>query len=587
MTFGKLNLFAAAALLLLLGLALYLPGQRSLPVTDRDEARYAQASRQMVETGDYLRIRFLDKARNKKPAGIYWLQAAAVRLTGEAGAIWPYRLPSLGAALAAVLLLFALARRVLPAQAAWAAAAFASSPLLVVVAHSATTDAVLLITVCVSQSCLALVYLARPDGRPSGLKTLAPALGFWVALGAGILVKGPITPIIAALTVLALCFHDRDARWLRRLWPALGVPVLVLIVLPWLLAIQHATNGAFLHESLGQDFLAKAQSVRESHGAPPGYYLLGANLLLWPLLPLVWRGLGRAWIARYADPVAAFLLAWVIPAWTVFEFVPTKLPHYVLPFYPALLLLALRDAGGAEPAGCLWRVTCRIADGAWWLVAVLWVAVPLTATWAFGPAAWPAAAGCAAVALAATAWMRRERLRGDRQPEPTRSAQRQVAAGVVFAALYFGLLFGGVLPRLDDLWLTSRVAAMVAAHTPANAGHKPVASVGYEEPSVAFQLGSTTRLGVGVAGAVALLQQEPSAFVLVQDAPLPVAGRTWLDQLNALCAIQTKGCNLANFLAAAERAGVRVRELAAAEGWNYSRTKRVRVLLFSRAEATP
>src|SRR3712207_21469 len=92
--------------LLLLCLFLYLPGFFTLPATDRDEARFAQASRQMVETGDHVRIRFGEEERNKKPAGIHWLQSASVLgvealgLGGRAD-IWPYRLPSLGGALLA------------------------------------------------------------------------------------------------------------------------------------------------------------------------------------------------------------------------------------------------------------------------------------------------------------------------------------------------------------------------------------------------------------------------------------------------------------------------------------------------------
>src|SRR5258707_12969563 len=98
------------ALLVGLCLFLYLPGISAIPPLDRDEARFAQATRQMLETGDFLRIRFQDEARNKKPAGIYWLQAAAVSAfsTPESAAIWPYRLPSVVGALAAALLIFTI-----------------------------------------------------------------------------------------------------------------------------------------------------------------------------------------------------------------------------------------------------------------------------------------------------------------------------------------------------------------------------------------------------------------------------------------------------------------------------------------------
>src|SRR6516162_953289 len=88
-------------LLCLLCFTLYVPGLAAIPPLDRDEARFAQATRQMLETGDFVRIRFQEEARNKKPAGIYWLQAVAVSAfsSPESTAIWPYRLPSaLGAA---------------------------------------------------------------------------------------------------------------------------------------------------------------------------------------------------------------------------------------------------------------------------------------------------------------------------------------------------------------------------------------------------------------------------------------------------------------------------------------------------------
>src|SRR5437764_15324669 len=107
---GWLTGFRPYLLLAAFCLLLYAPGIAAIPPLDRDEARFAQATRQMLETGDFLRIRFQDEARNKKPAGIYWLQAASVAAfsTPASNAIWPYRLPSVVGALIAVLLVFAI-----------------------------------------------------------------------------------------------------------------------------------------------------------------------------------------------------------------------------------------------------------------------------------------------------------------------------------------------------------------------------------------------------------------------------------------------------------------------------------------------
>ena len=107
-----LNGYRAWLWLTLLCAALYLPGMVPLPALDRDESRFMQASRQMVETGDLIRIRFHDTARNKKPAGIHWLQAASVVVlsTPESAQRWPYRVPSVIAAFASVFLMFLLAQ---------------------------------------------------------------------------------------------------------------------------------------------------------------------------------------------------------------------------------------------------------------------------------------------------------------------------------------------------------------------------------------------------------------------------------------------------------------------------------------------
>src|SRR5881227_3483896 len=104
----------ARAVVVLLAVALlgFLPGFFSIPPTDRDESRFAQATKQMVESGDYVDIRFQDEVRYKKPVGIYWLQAGAVKVASALGlrqslnSIWVYRIPSLIGALGAVLLTY-------------------------------------------------------------------------------------------------------------------------------------------------------------------------------------------------------------------------------------------------------------------------------------------------------------------------------------------------------------------------------------------------------------------------------------------------------------------------------------------------
>src|SRR3954453_6295449 len=102
----------AAAFLLLCALLFYLPGFFTIPPIDRDEARFAQATKQMVESGDFVDIRFQDDVRYKKPVGIYWLQSVAIETASALGLpraqlrIWLYRMPSLFGAIGAVLLTY-------------------------------------------------------------------------------------------------------------------------------------------------------------------------------------------------------------------------------------------------------------------------------------------------------------------------------------------------------------------------------------------------------------------------------------------------------------------------------------------------
>ena len=164
--------FRAIAFLLLCGLLLFLPGFFNIPPVDRDEARFAQATKQMVESGDFVDIRFQDDVRYKKPVGIYWLQAAvgrdriALGLPRAQLRIWLYRVPSLIGAIGAVLLTYWTALAFVTRRGAvLAALMLCSSVLLGVEARLAKTDAMLLLTAVAAMGALARVYLSWQRGE--------------------------------------------------------------------------------------------------------------------------------------------------------------------------------------------------------------------------------------------------------------------------------------------------------------------------------------------------------------------------------------------------------------------------------------
>ncbi|HUZ72908.1 MAG TPA: glycosyltransferase family 39 protein [Stellaceae bacterium] len=472
------------ALLLLLCLGLYVPGQASLPVMDRDEARFAQATRQMLESGDFLHIRFQDEARNRKPAGIYWLQAAAVATLShaESDAIWPYRLPSLLGATAAVLMIFAFGASLFGREAALVGAALLAASLgLTIEAHLAKTDAVLLAAAVAAQAALGTIYRAArmPGALPAPWRW---ALLFWVAQGVAMLVKGPVVPALSALTVLALSVADRDGRWLRRLHPAWGVPLAALIVAPWLIAISRATNDTFLADSLGHDFLGKLLSAQESHGAWPGYYLALVAVTFWPGSLFLGGAALWAW-RRRGEPAVRFLIAWAVPFWFVLELVPTKLPHYLLPAFPALALLAGGALGDARAAVPAWPL--RTAAVVWAVASLI-----LAATLALVPLQLDVGIDVAGVVAAMVILVYGGTLlrRTWRGLEPALAVR-----AVLLALLTVPAAIALEMPRLDPLWLSRAAAVMVAGeqHKPVRL---PVAAVGYAEPSLVFLLGTRTDL---------------------------------------------------------------------------------------------
>src|ERR1700723_3154337 len=229
----------AIAFLMLCGLLLFLPGFFNIPPIDRDEARFAQATKQMVETGDFVDIRFQDEVRYKKPVGIYWLQSAVVEIGSGLGLpraqvrIWLYRVPPLIGAIGAVLLTYWTALAFVTRRGAiLAALIICSSVLLGVEARLAKTDAMLLLTVVAAMGALARIYLSWQRGDDSPYQPWTWPAIFWTALAGGILLKGPLIVMFVALTIMTLAFFDRSAAWLWRLRPVWGLIWTLVLVLP-------------------------------------------------------------------------------------------------------------------------------------------------------------------------------------------------------------------------------------------------------------------------------------------------------------------------------------------------------------------
>lgn len=488
--------WAANLALIALCLIAFLPGFVSLPPMDRDEPRFAQASKQMLETGDFINIRLQNEARLKKPVGIYWLQVASVSAARALGAydaalttIALYRVPSLLAAIAAVLMTRWTALPLFGARVGFLAGAImAATILLGVEARLATTDAVLMASVLAMMGALGRMAPLSPvagQGRLASVEASTPAASplalpalFWTAAAVSILIKGPVGPMVVALAIVALMIATRQVRWMSKLRPLPGLAWTVLLVAPWLIAIMIATHGRFFQESVGQDMMSKVAGGQESHGAPPGTYLAAVWLTFWPAAPLAALATPWVWRNRRSNAVL-FVLCWLAPSWLVFEAVPTKLPHYVLPLYPALAILvaAAVEADGLSRA--MWARAVAL------LVPVLAVATPLAglgAIWFYEhQIAWALLpfVGLAGVA-GVLAW---RRLPG----RPVEGLAWSVAASLLVTSGIYGI----GIPRLPTLWPSPRLAEVARTMDCPNPAF---AAAGDHEPSLVFLVGTGLQL---------------------------------------------------------------------------------------------
>ena len=345
-----------------------------------------------------------------------------------------YRVPSVLAAMLTVLLTWRLGLKMFDPRAAWLAAALlAVCPMVVWDAHQARADQLLLAMTTATMMCLWCVWheskgattrrrfwaargaavAAQADLPPSttrvakadagGGSRLASAptsrlgwvLAFWFFLALGIMTKGPITPLIAGLTVVALCMVSRDWSLVRRLKPWWGLVIVAAIVGPWVYLVGQAVGWEKYLGIVYDETIGRSAGAKEGHWGPPGYHIVLLGVLFWPGSLLTAAAIGRAWrrgLKRNTENAAStentevgvgggrgervgrifslrrsvasslrrlltsrpgrsaelFCLAWMLPSWIVFELIGTKLPHYTMPLYPAVALMSARALFGAR-----------------------------------------------------------------------------------------------------------------------------------------------------------------------------------------------------------------------------------------------
>jgi 4-amino-4-deoxy-L-arabinose transferase-like glycosyltransferase len=517
-------------------LILWAPGVFSLPPLDRDESRFAQASKQMLETGDLVDIRFGHVPRYKKPVGIYWMQAATTAIAGfgDRAHIWTYRLPSLFGALTVVWLTFWCAGAFLRREVALLAGALLGGTLLLTgEATIATTDAVLTAAILGAQAVLFRVWLASRGAIAAPPRWVV--LAGWVSFGLAVLVKGPVIFAVVGVTALVLSIWERDWRWLGGTRPLIGVAIVIAMVAPWVIAIGVKSHWQFFQQSLGQDFANKLAGGQESHGFPPGYFLIALTPSFWPAVLFLLPGLAVA-VRNHRDPAIRFLLVW-LATWVVFELTPTKLPHYVLPLYPVLAIFAALWAMWPGTSNTIWdRIAYWVAPVQFALMALAFAAVPvlLPAIYGTGPAWWAVAPAVlfAVIAMAALVFYLR------------RQTIRAAMFAVLAPLLVYPVLTAGVGPTLSQIWVSPRLASLMQSL--ARPGDPPPALAGFIEPSMLFLTGTETRLTDGGASAADAKAAEGGIAAVEERESAAFAARLKEREVEAIEVGAVDGLNYSN-----------------------------------------
>ena len=379
------------ALLFFGSVVFHILGTWSLPLIDRDEPRFAEASREMIERGDYLVPYFNSQLRLDKPPLTYWAQVASYHIFGEND--FAARFPSAIAAALTALSILAWGRRMGGEKLGWwAAIIFTLSLQTFVHAKAAVADMWLVLFMTLAHwTGYELIQRPTPNAqrptpnserinKPSNIKHQTSFWWwmFYLSLALGFLAKGPIawTPL-ATVAVVIIYTRNWQSVWSFKFVP--GILLTIAVVALWGIPALIQTHGEFFSIGIGRHVVGRSFTTLEGHGASS----LGMYLLLLPFYFITvfisffpWS-IKLPWLAkdlwRHRDSSDNYLLSGIAVVFIIFSLVKTKLPHYTLPAFPLLGLLLARHwqtaaasmrrslfATSAVAIACVWIATALL-----------------------------------------------------------------------------------------------------------------------------------------------------------------------------------------------------------------------------------
>lgn len=518
MTSSSFRWFHWLSVLLLCSTVL-LAGVFSFPVTDEDEARYAQATKQMLETQQFFVINIQDKARHLKPPGIYWLQAGATKLTQSPPyeATFSYRLPAFIAACILAFLLLIAGRWITgDATAGWFSSLMFTSFLLVGY-ESSFVSPDMVFTLCVFVMMLAGWGCYQRSRNQQPVSWQWP-LVFWLAMSMGILIKG-LSPLFAFMPILALSVIDRSLSWLKSLRPFIGLLFVILFTAAWLFLVSLKGHSNFLWDMIHNDLLPKLEGGQQHHGAPPSYFILLLPALTWPmslyLVPTV-----RGSIRYFNKSPVRYCVASILSVWIVFALAPTKLPQYILPLFPLLAILMgyalMQVRAGDKPSHVGWRSAQAIL---WFLYNIVIIVGSLYVAFfyriGFSQPILLTIAAVVFVNMWLAYWLYcRDKIIGS------------IVSNSVTSMIVVVLILQYLLPSNLNLWTSRQIGQYTKQHAVALAlDQSPMLVVGDSATSMIFEIGTWKIKQVTVGGLPSELKSSDHRWVLLNERNKPAFDR--------------------------------------------------------------
>jgi 4-amino-4-deoxy-L-arabinose transferase-like glycosyltransferase len=349
----------------------FFAGLGTTALWEPDEPRFAEATRQMLVRHDFVTPWFNERPRFEKPILLYWLQLPFVALLGSSEVA--ARAPAALTGLLAVLAIFGLGREMVSNRTGvLAAVILATTFRFVVYARQGLTD----VPVTAAITC-GLWAMGRAIHDPRGSR--ARAWIAWACAGAGVLLKGPVALLAPTIWSLwALSIGGRPA--LMRTRPLSGLLILAAIAAPWFVVMLALHGRAFLDVAMGYEVIARYFSA-DFPGPDRGIlYYWGVWLgdgLPWSIFlpPAMWWAFSSRGTLRAGESRAMHLAGiWFVVVLVIFSASQYKLPHYILPAYPAMSLAVGIFANAAiesRTSRWLWQAPAWLSAGALAACAVL------------------------------------------------------------------------------------------------------------------------------------------------------------------------------------------------------------------------